>query len=175
VDKFVEKEAIMTSLIPRLDPLFNDLDLWNQRLSRMFSRETPARADREEALMTGTWMPPVDIVESKDKISLKAELPGFKENQVELTVEDGVLTLKGERKFEKETNETNYHRVERSYGSFVRSFTLPSNVDQTRIQATFADGVLQIDMPKREETKPKQIKITAGLGSQKDIDVKKTR
>ncbi len=165
----------MTSLIPRLDPLFNDLELWNRRLSRLFDRELPARAQREEALGTGTWAPPVDIVENKDRILLKAELPGFKENQVELTVEDGVLTLKGERKFEKETAETSYHRVERSYGSFVRAFTLPSNVDPSQIQATFSDGILQVDMPKREETRPKQIKITPGSGAQKDIDVRKAR
>ena len=165
----------MTNLIPRLDPLFSDLELWNQRLNRVFHREVPARAEREEALGTGTWVPPVDIVESKDKISLRAELPGFKENQVELTVEDGVLTLKGERKFEKETSETNYHRVERSYGSFLRSFTLPSNVDQAKIQASFADGILQVDLPKREETRPKQIKITAGPAAGKEIDVRKAR
>lgn len=165
----------MTSLIPRFDPLFSDLDAWNQRLSRMFNREVPARTDREEPLMTGTWLPPVDIIEGKEKITLRAELPGFKDDQVELTVEDGVLSLKGERKLEKETSEQNYHRIERSYGTFVRSFTLPTTVDQTNIQASFADGILSIEMPKREESRPKQIKIAAGSGARKDIDVKKTR
>ena len=150
----------MTSLIPRLDPLFNDLDLWNQRLSRMFSRETPARTDREEALMTGTWMPPVDIVEGKDRITLKAELPGFKENQVELTVEDGVLTLKGERKFEQyDDSKGGYHRLERSYGSFVRCFSLPETVDSEKVQAEYSNGVLRITLPKKELAKPRSIKV----------------
>jgi HSP20 family protein len=141
----------------------------------MLGREPLARGGRDEALTAGTWMPPVDIVEAKDKITLRAELPGFKENQVDLTVEDGMLTLKGERKFEKEHNEDNYHRVERSYGSFVRSFSLPASVDQTRISATFADGILQVELPKKEETRPKQIKISAGNGAKKDIDIKKSR
>jgi HSP20 family protein len=92
-------------------------------------------------------------------------------------VEDGLLTIRGERKFESENKEENYHRIERSYGTFVRSFTLPRTVDQNRIQANFADGVLAIEMSKREETKPKQIQIKAGQGAgaprKKEIDVQK--
>jgi len=123
-------------------------------------------------------MPPVDIVEGKDKIHLKVELPGFKEDQVNLTVEDGLLTIRGERKFNRENKDENYHRIERSYGTFVRSFTLPNSIEQTKIQATFSDGILNIEMPKREETKPKQIQIKAGTAEtgsarKKEIDVQK--
>ena len=159
----------------RWDP-FQELQTWSDRMSRLFGSEgrTPARRD-EENFATGTWVPPVDIVEGKDKIQLKVELPGFKEDQVQLTVEDGLLTIRGERKFESESKEENYHRIERSYGTFVRSFTLPRTVDQGRIQANFADGILAIEMPKREETKPKQIQIKAGSAEsgsrKKEIDV----
>ena len=166
----------------RWDP-FQELQSWGERMSRLIGTERmPARArgTDEENLSYGTWMPPVDIVEGKDKIQLKVELPGFKEDQVNLTVEDGLLTIRGERKFNRESNEQNYHRIERSYGTFVRSFTLPNSVEQNRIQATFSDGILNIGMPKREETKPKQIPIKAGsaetgsgTGRKKEIDVHK--
>jgi HSP20 family protein len=166
--------------ITRWDP-FQELQNWGERMSRLIgSDRAPARRGEEEGLAYGTWMPPVDIVEGKDKIQLKVELPGFKEDQVNLTVEDGLLTIRGERKFNRESKEENYHRIERSYGSFVRSFTLPNSVEQNRIQATFSDGMLNIDMPKREETKPKQIQIKAGsaeAGSpskKKEIDVQRT-
>jgi HSP20 family protein len=160
--------------VTRWDP-FRELNLWSDRMSRLLAPQPAARRESEESLVSGTWMPPVDIVESKDKITIHVELPGFKESQVDLTVEDGILTVKGERRFEAETSERNYHRVERSYGTFVRSFTLPTNVDQGRIEARFADGVLAIDMPKREETKPKQIRIQGGAPAKTDIDVKKTK
>ena len=151
--------------ITRWDP-FQELQSWGERMSRLMGTDrTPARRGSEdEGLTYGTWTPPVDIVEGKDRIQLKVELPGFKEDQVNLTVEDGLLTIRGERKFNRESREENYHRIERSYGTFVRSFTLPSSVEQSRIQATFADGILNVDMPKREETKPKQIPIKAGNG-----------
>ena len=117
----------------------------------------------------------MDIVEEKDRILLTAELPGFKESDVEVQMEGNVLTLRGERKSETEKEGRTFHRMERSYGQFVRSFTLPNNVDRERIKASFANGLLQIELPKREEAKPRQIKITAGEGNghKKDtIDVK---
>jgi len=167
--------------ITRCDP-FQELQSWGERMSRLMGADRPSarRGSEDEALTYGTWTPPVDIVEGKDRIQLKVELPGFKEDQVNLTVEDGLLTIRGERKFNRESHEENYHRIERSYGTFVRSFTLPNSVEQSRIQAAFADGILSVDMPKREETKPKQIPITArnaeaGTGSaKKDIDVRRT-
>ena len=141
------------------DP-FQDLASLQHRLNRAFDT-TLARPERnEEDLLTGAWAPPVDILETKEKTILKAELPGFDENQIHLHFEDGILSLEGERKFEKENADENYHRVERSYGRFVRSFTIPSSVDNEKISAAFHNGILTVELPKREETKPKQIKIT---------------
>jgi HSP20 family protein len=143
------------------DP-FRDLATLQDRLNRAFD-STLARGGREpqEELFTGTWAPPVDIFETKEKTVLKAELPGFDENQIALRFEDGILSLEGERKFEKASDDENYHRVERSYGKFVRSFTIPANVDNEKIVASFHNGVLTVELPKREETKPKAIKIQA--------------
>jgi HSP20 family protein len=161
----------------RWDP-FQELQTWSDRMSRLLGSEGRAATRRdEENFATGSWVPPVDIVEGKDKIQLKVELPGFKEDQVQLTVEDGLLTIRGERKFEGEHKDENYHRIERSYGTFVRSFTLPRTVDQNGIQANFSDGILSVEMSKREETKPRQIQIKAGQGDaaprKKEIDVQK--
>ena len=152
------------------DP-FRELAALQDRMNRMFEG-TVARTRNEEELFTGTWAPPVDIYETKDKITLKAELPGFEEKQINLRFEDGVLTLEGERKFEKETGDENYHRVERSYGKFVRSFAIPAGIEGDRIAASFSNGVLTVELPKREETKPKQIRIEAGA-SKPALDVKK--
>jgi HSP20 family protein len=162
----------------RWDP-FQELQTWSERMNRLLGSQgrTPARRD-EENFTTGSWVPPVDIVEGKDKIELTVELPGFKENQVQLTVEDGLLTIRGERKFESEDKDENYHRIERSYGTFVRSFTLPRTVDPNGIQANFSDGILSIEMSKREETKPRQIEIKAGQAAgaprKKEIDVQRS-
>ncbi len=150
------------------DP-FRELSTLQERLNRAFD-STLAPRGREEELFTGTWAPPVDIYETKEKTVLKAELPGFDESQIQLRFEDGILSLEGERKFEKETGDENYHRVERSYGKFVRSFTIPTNVDHEKIAASFANGILTVELPKREETKPKAIKIQAQKPA---IDVKK--
>ena len=151
------------------DP-FRDLASLQHRLNRAFDT-TLARPERaEEDLLTGAWAPPVDILETKEKTILKAELPGFDENQIHLHFEDGILSLEGERKFEKENADENYHRVERSYGRFVRSFTIPSNVDNEKITAAFLNGILTVELPKREETKPKAIRIQAQKPA---IDVKK--
>ena len=110
-------------------------------------------------LSTRTWAPPVDIFENADNIVLKAELPGVDPKDVEIRVEDNTLCLKGERKFEREVKEENYHRVERSYGSFARSFSLPNSIDADKVVADYKDGLLTLTMPKREEAKPKTIKI----------------
>ena len=149
---------------------YRDLTSLADQVNRAFG--APAARNRDEELSLGSWIPPVDILEEKDKIVLTAELPGFTSDQVEVQMEGGVLTLKGERKFEGETEGRNYHRVERSYGQFVRSFTLPNNVNRDAIKATFHDGVLSIELPKREEAKPRQIKISAEEPN-KVVDVKK--
>ena len=112
-----------------------------------------------EGLVKGNWNPTVDVYEDHDRIVLEADLPGVKPGEFELAIENNVLTLKGERKFEKKTEDGNYHRVERSYGSFTRSFTLPSTVDVNSVGADFKDGVLKVTLPRREETKPRQIQV----------------
>lgn len=143
-------------------------DQFNRALGTATGRE------RDEELSLGAWIPPVDIAEDKDRITLTAELPGFREDQVNILMEGGVLTIRGERKFEEEKNGRNFHRVERSYGQFVRSFTLPNNVDREQIRASFDHGLLKIELPKSEEARPREIKIsgeTSASPEKKAIDV----
>ena len=110
---------------------------------------------------TGAWTPAVDIYESDQALTLKAELPGFSKDDVQIDIKDNVLTLKGERKREHEVKEEQYHRVERVFGAFRRSFVLPALIDADKAEATFKDGVLELKLPKAEEAKPKRIGITA--------------
>ena len=126
-------------------------------LNRAFNVGFPRFGD--EGLVKGNWNPTVDVYEDHDRIVIEADLPGVKPGEFELAIENNVLTLKGERKFEKKTEDGNYHRVERSYGSFTRSFTLPSTVDVNSVGADFKDGVLKVTLPRREETKPRQIQV----------------
>ncbi|HET7099633.1 MAG TPA: Hsp20/alpha crystallin family protein, partial [Terriglobia bacterium] len=105
------------------------------------------------------WVPPADIYETDDSLVLKAELPGINPDEVEIRVEDNTLYLKGERKFEKDVKEENLHRVERSYGTFTRSFALPNTIDADKVKAAYENGILTLTMPKREEAKPRTIKI----------------
>jgi HSP20 family protein len=146
--------------IVRWEP-FRDLLSLQERMNRMFGeyRGAAATADDDWAL-GGSWAPPVDIYEQGSDIVLKAELPGVDPKDVDIRLENNVLTLRGERKFENEVKKENYHRVERTYGTFSRSFTLPSVVNQTGIKADFKDGMLKVVLPKREEAKPKQIEIS---------------
>src|SRR5262245_14497193 len=150
--------------LTRWDP-YRELDRFSRALGSAFGR-----TEREDESLTA-WVPPVDIHEEKDRMVITAELPGFKENEISLTTENGMLTISGERKFEKEENGKNYHRVERSYGRFARSFSLPNNVDREKIQARFENGLLSVDLPKREDAKPRTIKITEGSTSRGPIDV----
>jgi HSP20 family protein len=156
----------------RWDP-YRELSSFADRFNRTFGSMQARERDEEVGL--GAWMPPVDIAEDKEKITLTAELPGFKENEVQIQMEGNLLTLRGDRKFEEEKNGRNYHRVERSYGQFIRSFTLPNNVDRENIRARFNSGLLEVEMPKREDAKPKQIKISgdtaSGRAEKKPIDV----
>lgn len=144
------------------------LTRWNpfselERLQDEFFRSLGRTAGGE--LATGAFSLPVDIVEEKDHWVLKAEVPGMKPGDVEITVEGGVLTLKGERKFEHEDKGDNYRRIERAYGSFSRSFTLPKAVDAEHLSAEMADGVLTVTIPKLPEVQPKRIEIKAGAQS----------
>ena len=143
--------------IVRWEP-FRDLLASQREFDRLF-REAFSPALAEGEVSTRTWAPPVDIYENGDSLVLKAELPGINPDDVEIRVEDNTLYLKGERKFEKEVKEQNYHRVERTYGTFTRTFTLPNSVDADKVNASYKDGVLTLTMPKKEEAKPKTIKI----------------
>jgi HSP20 family protein len=143
--------------IVRWEP-FRDLLTTQREFDRLFKEAfTPLFGEGE--LSTRTWAPPVDIYETENDIVVKAELPGIEPKDVDVKVEDNTLYLKGERKFEKETKEDNYHRVERSYGAFARSFSLPNSINTEKVKAEYKDGLLTLTLPKREEAKPKTIKI----------------
>jgi HSP20 family protein len=155
--------------IIRNDPFRNLFNLQDQ-LFRTFDatyggQRGQVPADQQQETMTATWLPLVDVFEDKDRITLKAELPEVAANEVDIQIEGNTLTLRGERKLEKEAQRDGYHRIERTYGAFSRSFTLPEQVDVEHITAESKDGVLRIQLPKKAETKPRQIKVgvaTAG-------------
>jgi HSP20 family protein len=137
-----------------------------ERMNKLFEDMAASRGE-EKDLATSSWAPAVDIYETEGEVVLTAEIPGIEEKDIEIKVEDNTLTLKGERKFEKETKEENYHRIERAYGSFFRSFTLPSYVDQDKIEAEHEHGILKIRMPKRAELKPRKVKILKPVAPEK--------
>ena len=144
--------------IMRYDP-FRDLRTLQEEVNRLFSTNM-TRAFDDEGIGRGAWAPSVDIYENKDQIVLEAELPGMKQEEFDLSIENNVLTLRGERKFEKTDENDNYHRVERSYGAFTRSFTLPQTVSAEGANAEYNNGVLRVTLPKREETKARRIQVT---------------
>jgi HSP20 family protein len=147
--------------IVRWEP-FRDLLSLQERMNRLFDesyRGRPASGGEDEWALGGSWAPAVDIYEQDGNIVLKAEVPGLEPKDVDIRVENNTLTLRGERKLDHEVKRENYHRVERAYGSFTRSFTLPNVVDTDSIKADYKDGVLRVVLPKREEAKPKQISI----------------
>jgi HSP20 family protein len=151
--------------IIRWDP-FRDLVTLRDRMNRLFE-DMSGRKGEEKELMTSSWSPSVDIYETENEVVLTAEIPGVDEKDVEIKVEDNNLTLRGERKFEKETKEENYHRIERSYGSFFRSFSLPSYIDQDKIEAEHENGILKIKMPKKPELRPRKVKILKPIQAEK--------
>ena len=155
----MEVKSIMN--IIKYDP-FRELRGLHDEMSRLFSGIGPSMQGDEFA--RGAWSPNVDIYEDSDKLIVEAELPGMDRNDFEVNVENNVLALKGERKFEKKTEGDNYHRVERAYGSFARQFTLPQSVTAEGATADFENGVLRVALPKREETKARKIEIT-GTGA----------
>ncbi len=142
----------------RWDP-FRDLLTLQDRMDRLFQDSMTRSRGHEESLAPGFWSPPVDIYETDESVILKAELAGLNKNDVTIEVKDSTLILRGERKFEKDIKEENYHRIERSYGSFSRTFSLPQTVDQSKVTATFKDGLLEIKIPKVKDARPKQIEI----------------
>ncbi|MBX3265940.1 MAG: Hsp20/alpha crystallin family protein [Acidobacteria bacterium] len=151
----------------KFDP-FRELRTLNDEMNRLFSA-VPASVDRGE-FARGSWSPNVDIYEDENRLIVEAELPGMNREDFEVSVENNVLTLKGERKFEKKTEGDNYHRVERAYGSFTRQFTLPQTITAEGATADFENGVLRVALPKREETKARKIEITASGTGAKAIE-----
>ena len=138
---------------------FMDLVSLQEKMNKLFEDTVSPHAGKEAEIPTGTWYPAVDILETDKDIVIKVELPGINLSDVNLEIADNMLSLRGERKFEKDTKKENYHKVERSYGSFHRSFTLPGSVDQTKINAKLKDGILEVKLPKVENLKPKQIPV----------------
>src|SRR5262245_53106286 len=155
------------TVITRWDP-FREFSPLQDRMNRLF-RDSFGEG-REEALTTGNFAPPVDVYEDEHSVTLKIEVPGIEEKDIDVRVENNTLTVHGERKFEKEEKEENFRRVERQYGSFTRSFTLPQTVDSENVSANYDKGVLKISLPKKAEAKPKQIKVN--VGSEKTIEGK---
>ncbi len=139
---------------------FKELSEIHERMNQLFDETfLPARGS-EAAPVAAMWSPAVDIYEAGDDIVVKAEIPGIDRDDVAVEVKDGILTLRGERKFEKEEKEENYHRIERSYGTFVRSFALPSSVDTEKVHAALRDGVLEVKLSKKEIAKPRKVQVT---------------
>jgi HSP20 family protein len=134
---------------------------FEDRIRRIFEGFEPFRTLGEENWSLATWAPAVDIYETDNEIVVKAELPEVKKEDVYVSIENNTLTIRGERKFSEETKKENYHRVERSYGEFMRSFTLPNFVDANKVNAEYKEGMLKVTLAKREEARPKTIEVKA--------------
>ena len=157
--------------IVRYDP-FRDLRSLQDEVNRLFTSNLTRSFD-DEGIARGAWSPSVDIYENKDHIVLEAELPGMNREDFDLSVENNVITLRGERHFEKKDDNDNYHRVERAYGSFTRSFTLPQTVSAEGANAEYRNGVLRVTLPKREEAKARRIEVKGeSADSRKTIEAK---
>jgi len=144
--------------IVRWDP-FRELQSMQDRMNRIFG-DVYARRGDDDVMARGDWMPLVDIYENdRHELLIKAEMPGMKREDIDIKVENNTLTIRGERRRESEVREEQYHRVERSYGSFSRSFSLPSTIDSEKVSAEYKDGVLTILLPTREEAKPRQVAV----------------
>jgi HSP20 family protein len=159
------------TLLTRWEP-FREFPTMQDRVNRMnrLFRESYSPEGPEEALTTTSFAPPVDIYEDEHTVTLKLEVPGIDEKDLDVRIENNTLTVHGERKIEKEEKEENFRRVERQYGSFTRSFTLPSSVDLGQVSADYAQGVLKVKLAKKAEAKPKQIKVNVGV--EKTIEAK---
>ena len=146
-----------------------DFSTLQDRVNRIF-RESFSPEGSDEALTTSNFAPPVDVYEDEHNITLKIEVPGIDEIDINVTIENNTLTVRGERRFEKDEKEENFHRVERMYGSFTRSFTLPNTVDPEQVSAHYEKGVLKISLAKKTEAKPKLIKVN----TEKTLEAKST-
>jgi HSP20 family protein len=146
------------TVLTRFEP-YREFTTLQDRLNRLFQSSF---GDSQDALTSTNFNPAVDVYEDEHNVSLKIEVPGIEEKDLDISVENNTLTVHGERKFEKEEKEENFRRVERQYGSFTRSFTLPQTVDSENVSANYDKGVLKISLPKKAEAKPKQIKVNVG-------------
>jgi HSP20 family protein len=144
--------------LTKWDP-FKELEDITQRLNHVFGRSLVSRDKEREAISVAEWSPAVDVSETEKEYVIKAEIPEVKKEDLKITMQDGILTLQGERKQEKEEKGKRFHRIERSYGSFLRSFDLPTNVDDAKAKAEFKDGVLTLALPKTEKNKPKAVEV----------------
>ena len=162
------------TVLTRWEP-FRELSTLQDRINRAF-RESYSGGAHDDSLNTSSFAPAVDVYEDEHTVTLKIEVPGIDEKDIDVQVENNTLTVHGERKIEKEEKEENYRRVERHYGSFTRTFTLPTTVDSDSVSATYDKGVLKIALPKKAEAKPKQIKVNVGAvdGNEKAIEGKTT-
>jgi HSP20 family protein len=151
-------ERRITMELTRWDP-FRDLQSLQDRMNRLFSESVARVTGKPDEVFGGNWAPTVDIYDDDHEFVVKADLPGLEIKDIDLHIQENILTLKGERHMEKEVEKDRYHRIERSYGSFQRSFTLPNIVDPEKVKARFKDGVLEIRIPKLERAKPKQIQV----------------
>lgn len=156
--------------ITRWDPFRDVLSLQN-RMNSLF-QDYSRGAGEGDVVTTASFVPPVDVYEDDQKIVLKLEVPGMRQEEFDIQIENNTLTIRGERKFEKEEKEENFHRIERRYGTFFRSFALPNTVDAGKVDAHYDAGVLKISLLKREESKPKQIKVQVGAGQPKAVEGK---
>jgi HSP20 family protein len=156
------------TFVTRWDP-FREYVSMQDRVNRLF-REAQGGDGREESLTTSTFAPAVDVYEDEHNVTLKIEVPGIDEKDIDVRIENNTLTVQGERKFSKEEKEENFRRVESRYGSFTRTFTLPNTVDSERVEAHYDKGVLKIQLAKKSEAKPKQIKVN--VGSEKTLQGK---
>ncbi len=148
----------MKNELTRWDP-FRELEEVHNRLASVFDSGFPRTRDREQSILSTAWAPLVDISEDDKSYQINVELPDMKREDIKVNVENGILTISGERLREKEEDNRKYHRVERAYGSFVRNFTLPQNVDSNKVNATYRDGVLHVSIEKSESARPKAIEV----------------
>src|SRR5271168_4556980 len=162
------------TLVTRFDP-FREFVTLQDRMNRLL-RDQRGPEGHDESLTATAFAPPVDVYEDEHSTTLKIEVPGIDEKDIDVRIENNTLTVHGERKFEKEEKEENYRRVERQYGSFTRTFSLPNTVDQESVQADYEKGVLKIKLAKKQEAKPKQIKVNVGGSSvEKTLEAKEPK
>jgi HSP20 family protein len=147
------------TVLTRFEP-FREFSTLQDRINRVF--RDSYRSQGDDSLTTSSFSPAVDVYEDEHKVTLKIEVPGIEEKDIDIRLENNTLTVHGERTIDKEEKEENYRRVERQYGSFTRNFTLPTTVDSENVSATYDKGVLKIALPKKAEAKPKQIRVTVG-------------